>query len=358
MDEYLAFNGKAGKLDERVFSKLKLLCRPVKVAEDNAQQCNENTLVSKGDVPLYDTHLVIRTVEKPWAGDLYEEEIENKLEQRILHYAIVPQVAYYRNEQTVSFVAPYFGRGTLDKVIQKERETTADIKTEIPSERKPERATEIPQTLEWKDKFRILYQICRAIEYLHQPPTCERKHVSHGNICMQNVLLDAQTNARLLFLSPKSVEGGVGDEQFQDDKNKDAVTMTDIKTELKLYIRSEGINWWTPSQDDGEKKDKCEICCVNKPEKTFDKLTHDRYCVYKIQLCVGCLWNWRYNPVKCHTCDQDKIRSPVGDGWGAILIAGIDDKDTNTKLFEKDIDKIKDRVITEATMMGVRCLEY
>ncbi|WAR29071.1 hypothetical protein MAR_002639 [Mya arenaria] len=132
MDEHLAFNGKAGKLDERVFSKLKLLCRPVKATNDNAQQGNETTLVSRDDVPLYDTRLVIRTVEKAWAGDLSEEEIENNLEQIVLHYAIVPQVAYYRNEQTVNFVAPYFGRGTLDTVIQKERETekTANVTME------------------------------------------------------------------------------------------------------------------------------------------------------------------------------------------------------------------------------------
>ncbi|XP_052787556.1 uncharacterized protein LOC128222544 isoform X1 [Mya arenaria] len=381
MDEHLAFNGKAGKLDERVFSKLKLLCRPVKARQDNAQQGNETTLVSQDDVPFYNTRLVLHTVEKPWTGDLSEEEIENNLEQIILHYAIVPQVAYYRNEQTVSFVAPYFGGGTLDEVIQKERDKTAAIETEIPSDRKPEIALERPQTLEWKDKLRILYQICRAIEYLHQPPKCERKPVSHGNICMQNVLLDEQKNARLLFFTPKSVEGGVGEEQFQEDKNKDvqafiemthdflkqsrkktdvlarkqtAVTMTDIKKELESGLRGEGINWWTPSQDVGKTKDKCEICCINKPEKTFQKLTHDRLCGSKIQMCVGCLWNWQYNPVKCHTCDQDKIRSPVGDCWGAIIIAGTDEKQEITKSFEDDIEKLKDRVITKATLMGVR----
>ncbi|WAR29067.1 hypothetical protein MAR_002635, partial [Mya arenaria] len=204
MDELLAFNGKAGKLNE-----------------------------AKGDVPLYNTRLVIRTVDKPWAGDLSEKDIENNLEQTILHYAIVPQVAYYRNAQTVNFVAPFFGGGTLDEVIQREREKTAEIETERPSERKPEIEAEIPserkqeitaessQTLEWKDKLRILYQICRAIEYLHQPPKCERKPVSHGNICMQNVLLDEQKNARLLFLAPQSDEVEVGTEQFQEDKNKD-----------------------------------------------------------------------------------------------------------------------------------------
>ncbi|WAR29075.1 hypothetical protein MAR_002643, partial [Mya arenaria] len=236
MRELLAFNGKAGKLNEGVFTTLKLICRPEKAKQakqGNAPQGNNTTRVSKGDVPLYNTRLVIRTVEKHWAGDLSEEDIEKNLEQTILHYAIVPQVAYYRNAQTVSFVAPFFGGGTLDEVIQREREETAKIATERPSKRKPEIEAERPserkqeitaessQTLEWRDKLRILYQICRAIEYLHQPPECKRKPVSHGDICMQNVLLDEQKNARLLFLSPKSVEGEVGDKQFQEDKNKD-----------------------------------------------------------------------------------------------------------------------------------------
>ncbi|WAR29120.1 hypothetical protein MAR_002688, partial [Mya arenaria] len=119
-------------------------------------------------------------------------------------------------------------------------------------------------------------------------------------------------------------------------------------------LKVEGINWWTPSQDDGKKKDKCEICCVNKPEKTFVKLQHDGGCLSKIQMCVGCLWNWQYNPVKCHSCDQEKIRSPVGDRWGAILIAGTDEKEDITKRFEDDIEKLKDRVITKATLMGVK----
>ncbi|XP_052786394.1 uncharacterized protein LOC128221831 isoform X2 [Mya arenaria] len=419
MRELLAFNGKAGKLNEGVFTTLKLICRPEKAKQakqGNAPQGNNTTRVSKGDVPLYNTRLVIRTVEKHWAGDLSEEDIEKNLEQTILHYAIVPQVAYYRNAQTVSFVAPFFGGGTLDEVIQREREETAKIATERPSKRKPEIEAERPserkqeitaessQTLEWRDKLRILYQICRAIEYLHQPPECKRKPVSHGDICMQNVLLDEQKNARLLFLSPKSVEGEVGDKQFQEDKNKDvqaftdmahdllgqsgkkaasyllpriqeAVTITDIKKELESGLRKEDIKYWTSTQDDGKKKDddgkkkdgdgkkkdagvtkkdRCEICCVNKPEMTFVKLQHAKSCPSKIKICVGCLWNWQYNPVKCHSCDQEKIQSPVGDRWGAILIAGTDTNEDITKCFEDDIKKLENEVITNVTLMGVR----
>ncbi|WAR29102.1 hypothetical protein MAR_002670, partial [Mya arenaria] len=242
MDEQLAFNGKAGKLDERVFSKLKLLCRPVKARQNTAKQGNETTFVSQDDVPFYNTRLVLRTVEKPWTGDLSKEEIENNLEQIILHYAIVPQVAYYINKQTVSLVSPYFGGGTLDEVIQKERDKKATIETEIPSDRKPEIALERPQTLEWKDKLRILYQICRAIEYLHQPPKCERKPVSHGNICMQNVLLDEQKNARLLFLAPKSVEGRVREIQFQEDQNKDVQTFKEMAQEALQQSRKKAAS--------------------------------------------------------------------------------------------------------------------
>ncbi|XP_052785489.1 uncharacterized protein LOC128221082 isoform X2 [Mya arenaria] len=218
------------------------------------------------------------------------------------------------------------------------------------------------------------------LEYLHNPPKCDRNPVSHGNICMKKILLDEQKNARLLFFAPTSVEGGM-EEQFEEDKKKDvqafkdvsdevlkqvrkktasyvqadiqkAATMTEMKILLLSALRQEGINLWTRSPDDDQRKEKCEICCVNKPEQLCKR--HIDYCVTNIKICVGCLWNWRYNPVKCHSCDQEKIRCPVGDGWGAILIAGTDEKHAFTKHFEDDIEKIKDKLITEATLMGVR----
>ncbi|WAR29076.1 hypothetical protein MAR_002644 [Mya arenaria] len=87
---------------------------------------------------------------------------------------------------------------------------------------------------------------------------------------------------------------------------------------------------------------------------TFVKLQHAKSCPSKIKICVGCLWNWQYNPVKCHSCDQEKIQSPVGDRWGAILIAGTDTNEDITKCFEDDIKKLENEVITNVTLMGVR----
>ncbi|WAR29316.1 hypothetical protein MAR_002884, partial [Mya arenaria] len=141
---------------------------------------------------------------------------------------------------------------------------------------------------------------------------------------MKKILLDEQKNARLLFFAPTSVEGGM-EEQFEEDKKKDVQAFKDVSDEVlkqvrkktasyvqadiqKSALRQEGINLWTRSPDDDQRKEKCEICCVNKP----------------------------------------------GDGWGAILIAGTDEKHAFTKHFEDDIEKIKDKLITEATLMGVR----
>ncbi|XP_052786102.1 uncharacterized protein LOC128221536 [Mya arenaria] len=248
-----------------------------------------------------------------------------KLEQRILHYAIVPQVAFFRNEQTVSFVSPYFRGGNLEQAIQNETDKTPG--------KTPHKPTAKPQTLSLPEKLRILQQICCAIKYLHQPPKCDRKAVTHGNINMKNVILDEQKNARLLVLKPRSVEG-VGEEQFTGDKNKDvhdfkemickvliddsktkdsilksvskkAVTFEDISKNLEVNLRQTGITKWTTSQETSKK---CEICCVNKP----------------------------------------------GDRWGAILIAGTDKKPDVRKRFEDDIAKLKDKLITEVTVMGVR----
>ena len=43
---------------------------------------------------------------------------------------------------------------------------------------------------------------------------------------MENVLLDEQKNARLLFFEPKSKEA-VGEEQFAEDKDKDVQAFKD-----------------------------------------------------------------------------------------------------------------------------------
>ncbi|XP_052789400.1 uncharacterized protein LOC128223940 isoform X2 [Mya arenaria] len=353
-----AYNGKAAELNKRVFELLESVCQPLKE--------NGTTLVSQGGVSFYQTSIVIRQVERPWSGAISDEEIKVQLEQTYLHYAIVPQVAYYRNKQTVSFVSPYFRGGNLEKTIQRERDKISD---------KP---TEKPLTLNLREKIRILYQICCAIDYLHQPPECDRKAVTHGYINMKNVLLDKQKNARVLFFKPRSVKG---EKSFADDEKKDVHDLIDVickvleeppgeKTEyistllesvskqdvtlaaiLKIFkslVRTKGIKRWTRLPDDAKNK-MCEICCVNKPE-----LLHCSNCSDRIQMCVGCMRNWQYNPVKCHSCDRERIQSPVGDGWGAILIAGTDKDPVVTKRFEKDVDDMKDKLIKEVTIMGVR----
>ncbi|WAR29572.1 hypothetical protein MAR_003140 [Mya arenaria] len=260
---FAAFNGKAAELNERVFKLLESVCMPIKE--------KGTTLVSQGSVPFYDTSLVIHKAEKTWTDDTTAEKIKVQLEQRYLHYAIVPQVAYYRNEETVSFVSPYFRGGSLEKAIQKETDKIQD---------KP---TAKPQTLDLNEKLRILYQICCAINYLHEPPDCDRKAVTHVDISLKRVLLDEQKNARLLFFTPSSVEG---DEKFTNDKSKDVqdfitvlcsvlkdtpgreaeklskyasdkdVTLKKISDKLEGLVGRNNIDRWTRSQDAKKKKEK------------------------------------------------------------------------------------------------------
>ncbi|XP_052786424.1 uncharacterized protein LOC128221845 [Mya arenaria] len=355
---FAAFNGKAAELNERVFKLLESACLPIKE--------NGTTLVSQGSVPFYDTFLVIHKPEKPWTDDTTAEKIKVQLEERFLHYAIVPQVAYHRNEQTVRFVSPYFRGGSLEKAIQKETDKIQD------------KQTAKPQTLDLNEKLRILYQICCAIQYLHEQPDCDR-NVTHGDISLKRILLDEQKNARLLFFTPSSFEG---DKKFTHEKSKDEqdfikvlfavlkgtpgreaekllkyasdkdVTLKKISDKLEGLVGRNNIDRWTRSQD---AKKKCEICCVNEPEPFCNELHHSLSCKTKIQMCVGCMRNWQYNPVKCHSCDQAKIQSPVGDGWGALLIAGTDEENPYaTKQFENDIAKMEKNVITDVTVMGIR----
>ncbi|WAR08178.1 hypothetical protein MAR_018136 [Mya arenaria] len=182
------------------------------------------------------------------------------LEQCVLHFAIVPQLAFYRDEDQISFISPFFRGGNLVKAKE----------------------------LSWKDRLRILYHIACAIDYLHNPPCDGRAPVAHGGICRKNIVLDEQNNARLLYYGPSGIGEACSTGDIEREKAKD---WNDFKQDTEANLGNQ-----------------------SKSDEPFcNELKHDQ-CLpeIKIQMCVGCLWNWRYNPVKCHSCDQPKIQSPVG----------------------------------------------
>ncbi|XP_052811063.1 uncharacterized protein LOC128238834 isoform X4 [Mya arenaria] len=384
----LVFNGKSVELDESVFTRLKAFCHPIKI--------NGTARLSEGAVPYYNRPIVICTRNKPLNTALSNTDVTTCLEQCVLHFAIVPQLAFYRDEDQISFISPFFRGGNLVKAKE----------------------------LSWKDRLRILYHIACAIDYLHNPPCDGRAPVAHGGICRKNIVLDEQNNARLLYYGPSGIgeacsTGDIEREKAKDwndfkqvlqemfSENNTSISSKlldklwilkptwEIKANLTTILRETGSKRWLRQNTDDKRK--CEICLVNEYEPFCNELKHDQ-CLpeIKIQMCVGCLWNWRYNPVKCHSCDQPKIQSPVGactigllrvhyviqvrarvgyfafttlsrcvyewatlcalrhqgDGWGAILIAGSDPQ--IDRGFQGDIEQMKTQVITNPTSMGVR----
>ncbi|KAH3864355.1 hypothetical protein DPMN_027372 [Dreissena polymorpha] len=120
------------------------------------------------------------------------------------------------------------------------------------------------------------------------------------------------------------------------DKSKQ-ITSDSMLSSLKLILRKEGQKEWTVLGDN-----KCEICVVNEQmEQKYSfigpvtRKYHYSNCTTQIKTCCACMRNGYINPVKCQGCDKDdEIKAIIGDGWGAILIAGYDE---DNSFFQKDV---------------------
>ncbi|XP_052238907.1 uncharacterized protein LOC127850139 [Dreissena polymorpha] len=110
-----------------------------------------------------------------------------------------------------------------------------------------------------------------------------------------------------------------------DDETSGQISSALIRTSLKSILIKESIQKWTVLDDNN-----CEICVVNgqleKENLSFRRVSEINHsnCTTKIKICCACMRNSYVNPVKCQACDNE-IKSIIGDGWGAILIAGFDE---------------------------------
>ncbi|XP_052801051.1 uncharacterized protein LOC128231856 isoform X2 [Mya arenaria] len=143
-----------------------------------------------------------------------------KLASRILHFGIVPLLAYHDallTDQSVRFgyyyfVSPYFEGGSLLKAL--EEDTDSLFRNDTHSIR-----------MSQKTRLKIIYQVASAISYLHKPVKDFRYDVVHMDIKSLNIVLDLKYNARLidfglaremkepnakLFMTSSQVPGTVG----------------------------------------------------------------------------------------------------------------------------------------------------
>ncbi|XP_052225572.1 uncharacterized protein LOC127841071 isoform X2 [Dreissena polymorpha] len=119
-----------------------------------------------------------------------------------------------------------------------------------------------------------------------------------------------------------------------NDKDKQ-ITSESMRSSLKSIVTREGTQEWTVLGDD-----KCEICVVNKQLEQEDSFVgqvtgkyHASSCTTRIKTCCACMRNGYINPVKCQGCENE-IKAIIGNGWGAILIAGYDE---DNSFFQKDV---------------------
>ncbi|KAH3800558.1 hypothetical protein DPMN_154191 [Dreissena polymorpha] len=348
-----------------------------------------------------------------------------KLASRIMHFAIVPLIAYHDDLEKGKyyFIAPYLEKGDLYAAIQSDRKLLVES---------PPSAEYIP-VLHWKHRLKIMFQIACAIDYLHTGNSF-RGTILHMDIKSKNVVVDSELNARLIdFGLAREVKEGEGlqtstpvygtkgyfptvehkrltpehdyhnfgivirelltgvdpTECAKDDaiqlrkwdsrrvgnsihdrvwpkefntrqkiraladkcidsiKKEGTLKSKGICDELKDIMRTNGVKTWKGWNDQ-----RCEICMVNEHDaKSPVAAINHKDCPGKIKICHACMRNSYFNPIKCHTCDND-IKAVIGDGWGAVLIAGYDEHEAN--LFKKDVTAFGDAITS--TVLPTMCI--
>ncbi|WAR02844.1 hypothetical protein MAR_009402 [Mya arenaria] len=51
--------------------------------------------------------------------------------------------------------------------------------------------------------------------------------------------------------------------------------------------------------------------------------------------------NSYFNPIKCHSCDKERIDPFIGVGWGAVFVAGYDSNPEIAEAFKRDVEEMR-----------------
>ncbi|XP_052213845.1 uncharacterized protein LOC127832425 [Dreissena polymorpha] len=119
-----------------------------------------------------------------------------------------------------------------------------------------------------------------------------------------------------------------------------SLSSDEIVKDLTRICKNESVTKWDTA-DNG----RCDICLVNnaiKGELNVHLADSTNLCKQPIRTCFSCMRNSYINPVQCYTCGKT-VEPFINDKWGAILVAGYDEKDG--PVWWKEIDAFKD-VIT------------
>ncbi|XP_053379713.1 uncharacterized protein LOC128548550 isoform X2 [Mercenaria mercenaria] len=153
----------------------------IKHLESTCKDDDNHNLIARGgfgDIYKCGKLFGVPVVVKVIRSDVNHQNVEESAKRemmvaRIRHQFILPLLATHRREGTFWFMSPYCKNGDLAKAIPAKK-------------------------MDLACRVRILFQLAKAVEYLHTPVKNVRASIIHKDISSPNVLLDDWFNVRLI----------------------------------------------------------------------------------------------------------------------------------------------------------------
>ncbi|XP_060582786.1 uncharacterized protein LOC132739148 [Ruditapes philippinarum] len=167
--------------------------RPIILEDDDRKRLDENCIFFKkggfGEIfevkgnNVFNIPLAIKKIKTNKDRSMRNLASNEMVVSRIRHQFILPLLATCYQEKEAYceywFISPFCENGDLLGALQ------LDISREEPK-------------LEVKHRIKILFQIEKALEYLHTPVKGVRDAIIHKDVTSSNILLDGKFNARLI----------------------------------------------------------------------------------------------------------------------------------------------------------------
>ncbi|XP_052240224.1 uncharacterized protein LOC127850872 isoform X2 [Dreissena polymorpha] len=381
-----------------------------KKLDDNIAGSYGTIYISHKKVPWLDRRAVLKEInvaeaQKTITIGAARNEI---IASRLMHFAIVPLLAFHNDGSKYYLLTPYLENGDLHEAIKDDFKCMSD-----------KDLTKLKMNCDTRVK--VMYHIASAIDYMHSGNTYRRR-ILHQDIKSKNIVLDQHFNARLIdfgmarelkenetsFKTTTSettrttqddycqfgevllelivnedytaqnrqlAKEYITEDLLLENIQEDVWNTSDIKDIVGIALKCikhmpvdhsdspEGLvtkfkskarkssALWNPVCDK-----KCEICLVN--DQLDERVDcHDvdclpqRDCSEKIKICCPCMRNSYINPIICHTCGWT-IKPFINSDFGAILVAGYENP--TESVYKEDIRKFKEVVTSK--VLPTMCL--
>ncbi|XP_053375240.1 uncharacterized protein LOC128547231 isoform X2 [Mercenaria mercenaria] len=362
--------------------------------------------VSNAKVPGLDIRVVIKKIVTEGEEKIKMLSISNeKIASRIMHFAVVPLIAYMdeslgENKRAFYFMSPFLERGNLLELISKDKQCIKNKDIQLKLYRRIE----------------ILFQIASALDYLHTPVQNNRGIVIHMDLTTTNIVLDNALNARIIdFGLAREMNEGQTKVTFTESKSfgtpgyypttryssltvhedyynfgvvirelltgrppyvQDGQEITELRklqgTFIKKILQE---NIWTHREHRESLitlsteclKSRQKKLCSAKIVETLKNMhtiqtkftgCHENKCEIcmvnlavtgvhslphqcKMKVCASCMRNSHVNPIKCPLCNEI-VKPKIGHTFAALLIAGNDVNPNRKELAKSFKDDVEE----------------